>query len=221
MRWEVGESGGYSLGRGYSHQLVVSADRLGNIGLCHPHSLGKDKESTWWEGESGTGPKQLPLVLDLPAQKGHPLEEGMHLHQETLPRWQCLLGWQAQGPWRSGPVAKPVWDFHQFDLESRKTGKGVVTLSRWGGGKYGVEVKLKHQFKNVPHKQKVWAMLIIAQKHKVLQQDFRSNMTPQSLYVARCESILSLWPRERVPRLLKISTLPERELSFKKEKNKQ
>lgn len=43
---EVGESGGYGLGRGYSHQLVVSADRLRYIGLCHPHSLGKDKKST-------------------------------------------------------------------------------------------------------------------------------------------------------------------------------
>lgn len=33
----------------------------------------------------GQGPKQLPLVLDLPAQKGHPLKgEGVHLHQGTL-----------------------------------------------------------------------------------------------------------------------------------------
>lgn len=64
-------------------------------------------------------------------------------------------------------------------------------------------------------------VLIIAQKPKVLQQDFRSNMPPQSLYIARCENILFLWPQEGIPRLLKISNLPKRELSFQKEKNKQ
>lgn len=30
----------------HSHQLVVSADCLGYIGLGHPHGLGKDKNST-------------------------------------------------------------------------------------------------------------------------------------------------------------------------------
>lgn len=129
--------------RVYSHQLIISADCLRYVRLSHPHSLEKDKNSTSWEGEGGEGPKQLPLVLDLPVQKGHPLEEGKHLPQGTLPRWQCLLGWQAQGPWRSGPVAKPVWDFHQSDLESRKTGKGDVTFSGQGGGEHRGKVQAK------------------------------------------------------------------------------
>lgn len=53
------------LGRAYSHQLIVPADCLRDVGLCHSYSLKKGTNNNSWEDENGQGQKLRQLWVSL------------------------------------------------------------------------------------------------------------------------------------------------------------